>query len=119
MHQLKIDFSEFEFAFDSRRDLLSFYLDSETGEIFSVSEEDQYYEAFITTVSNARIREQLNQAISGRGAFRSFKNILLQHPTERQCWLQYKRDCLHQFILERLEEHGIEPIPCNEAGNPG
>jgi len=37
MRQLKIDFSEFEFAFESSRDLLSFYLDSETGEIIPFS----------------------------------------------------------------------------------
>jgi hypothetical protein len=37
MRQLKIDLSELELAFESGNNMLSFYLDLETGEIVSVS----------------------------------------------------------------------------------
>jgi hypothetical protein len=175
MRQLKIDFSELELAFESGGDMLSFYLDLETGEIISVSEEDQSLmtsitrsytdeqtkvidwekafqeegiadwlqeelqkaaqveadtnnrflaiptessregyremEDFIATVSDPRLQERLGGAISGQGAFRNFKNMLLNYPAERQRWFQFKRDRLHQYILDWLDEQGIEPIP--------
>jgi hypothetical protein len=40
MPQLKIDLSELELAFDSGSDLISFYLDLETGEVISIGEEE-------------------------------------------------------------------------------
>ena len=174
MRQLKIDFSELEFAFESSRDLFSFHLDSETGEIISVSEEDQYYlhkitslysdeqtgaidwerafqeeniadwqqeemhkaaqveadttgrfiaiptessqdgyadmKEFITAMNNPHLQERLSGAISGSGAFRDFRNVLLQNPAERQRWFQFKRVRLHQYMLDWLKAQEIEPI---------
>ena len=65
--------------------------------------------AFIDTHRNPRLRERLVRAISGRGAFRSFKNVLLDYPAERERWFQFKRESLQQRITEWLEEHGITP----------
>ena len=64
-------------------------------------------EAFTATVCNRRLQERLERAISGRGAFRYFKDVLLDYPDERERWFQLKRERLHQRILDWLEAHGI------------
>ena len=174
MRQLKIDLSELELAFDSGSEMISYYLDLETGEVISVSDGERglleriyesYYdeqtetvdwensftkegvpdwqrerlheadrveagfgdrfiaipaegshegyrdmESFIPTVHNRRVQERLKRAISGRGAFRYFKDVLRDYPTERERWFQFKRERLHQRILDWLEAHGIIPL---------
>lgn len=174
MPQLKIDLSELEVAFESGFTELSYNLDTETGEILMVRDEERslleriyesYYneqtqtvdwkaafeevgvpdwqhdlimeadrvevgygsrilaipqqdshedyrdmEAFIATVRNRRLQERLERAISGRGAFRYFKDVLLDYPAERERWFQFKQERLHQRILDWLEAHGITPL---------
>jgi hypothetical protein len=66
-------------------------------------------EAFIITVGNPRLQERLERAIRGRGAFRYFKDVLLDYPAERERWFQFKQDRLHQRMLDWLEEQGITP----------
>jgi hypothetical protein len=174
MRQIKIDLSELELAFDSGSEMISYYLDLETGEVISVSDEERgllesiyesYYddqsetvdresafvnehvpdwqrellinadrveagfgdrfisipsedshegyrdmEAFITSVRNRRLQERLERAISGRGVFRYFKDVLLDYPAERERWFQFKQERLHQRILDWLEAYGITPL---------
>jgi len=173
MRHLSIDMPELELAFESGFEMISYYLDLDTGEVISVSEEacnvldtiyESYYdeqtqvvdwegafenervpdwqrelvqdadrveaglgvtiiaipsesslegyddmEAFIETVRNPQLREYLERAISGQGAFRYFKDILLDYPIERERWFQFKQKRLQQRMLEWLEEHGITP----------
>lgn len=66
--------------------------------------------AFISTVSTPRLADRLERAISGRGAFRNFKDVLLDYPEERERWFRFQDDRMHQRVLEWLEEEGIEPI---------
>ena len=40
-------------------------------------------EAFIAIVKNRHLQDRLWRAISGRGAFRYFKDVLLDYPSER------------------------------------
>lgn len=174
MRQLKIDFSELETAFDNSSEMISYYLDIETGEVFSVSEEERsllesiyesYYdeqtqtvdwenvfekehvpgwqrellqnadrveagfgsryiaipsegshegyrdmEAFIITVRSPRLQQRLERAIAGRGAFRYFKDVLLDYPAERERWFQFKQERFRQRFLDWLEVHGITPL---------
>jgi hypothetical protein len=171
MRQLKIGLSELEMAFDSDNEMISYYLDRETGEINSVSDEERslleriyesYYdeqtqtvnweaafqkehipdwqreglqeadrveaglgsrfiaipsensregyrdmEAFIDTVRIPRLQERLERAIGGRGAFRYFKDVLLDYPAERELWFRFKQERLLQRIREWLEYEGI------------
>jgi len=67
-------------------------------------------EAFIATVRNRSLQEHLERAISGRGAFWYFKDVLLDYPTERERWFHFKRERLHQRILNWLEARGITPL---------
>ncbi len=41
MRQLKIDLSELELAFDNGSEMISYYLDLETGEVISISDEER------------------------------------------------------------------------------
>ena len=49
----------------------------------------QDMEEFIGTVANPRLAERLSRAIQGRGAFRRFKDTLLEHEAERQRWFAF------------------------------
>jgi len=64
-------------------------------------------EAFINTVHNPHLKEHLERAINRRGPFRNFKDVLLDYPSERERWFQFKRERLQSRILEWLEENDI------------
>ncbi len=66
-------------------------------------------EAFIDTVADRRLQYHLWNAINGRGAFRRFKDVLLEHPEERERWFAFKSERMHQRILKWLESEEIEP----------
>ena len=83
--------------------------------LISIPSEDSHegyrdMEAFIATVRNRLLQERLERAIGGRGAFRYFKDVLLDYPAEQERWFQFKRDRLHQRILDWLEAYGITPL---------
>jgi len=66
-------------------------------------------EAFIATVRDRRLQERLWRAISGRGAFRYFKDVLAEHPRERERWFAFSDARERERVLEWLESEGIEP----------
>jgi hypothetical protein len=66
-------------------------------------------EHFIYTVDDSRLQDRLGQAIRGRGAFRRFKNVLIEHPTERERWFAFKDRCTYERMLDWLEGEEIEP----------
>jgi hypothetical protein len=41
------------------------------------------------------LQERLEDAISGCSAYRHFKDVLLDYPTERERWFQLEREWLH------------------------
>jgi hypothetical protein len=67
-------------------------------------------EAFIATVQDVRLANRLERAISGRGAFRYFKDVLADHPRERERWFAFKDERLRQRVLEWLAEEQIEVV---------
>jgi hypothetical protein len=71
-------------------------------------------EDFITTVRSPHLRELLEVAITGRGAFRRFKDVLLNYPAERQRWFAFRDDLMTARVREWLEAHEIEPIADEE-----
>ena len=104
---LRIDLSDLDLAFENASHGATYYLDTQTGEVVLVAEgvdEDEELgqqieqddgtrfrdiphadgresyrdmERFIDTVENARFRDELLQAIQGRGALRRLKDTLL------------------------------------------
>ncbi len=67
-------------------------------------------EDFIGTVTNPRLQDQLYRAINGRGAFRYFKDVLQDHPRERERWFAYRDERMRQRALDWLEQEEIELI---------
>lgn len=65
---------------------------------------------FIETVSDSHLRDRLEDAVSGKGAFRRFKNVLLEYPGERQRWFDFQASNMNRRALEWLDSIGIEPI---------
>lgn len=70
----------------------------------------QDMEAFIETVPDPRLANLLEYAIRGRGAFRRFKDVLADHPRDRERWFVFKDQQLRQRILEWLAEEEIEVV---------
>lgn len=64
-------------------------------------------EDFIGTISDDNLAELLHVAVSGKGAFRRFKDVLERYPEERERWFQFKNDKLKQRALEWLENIGV------------
>lgn len=64
---------------------------------------------FASSVDDARLRERLEITLDGRGAFRRFRNVLLDHPAERRRWFAFRDERLHAAAREWLDEHGVEP----------
>jgi hypothetical protein len=70
----------------------------------------QDMEAFIETVADGRLANLLEYAIRGRGAFRRFKDVLDDHPRERERWFTFKDQRLRQRVLEWLADQEIELV---------
>ncbi len=70
----------------------------------------QDMEAFIETVADPRLANLLEYAIRGRGAFRRFKDVLADHPPDRERWFVFKGQQLRLRVLEWLAEEEIEAI---------
>jgi hypothetical protein len=114
-----------------------YYLDVETGEIVFISDHmdeeaeelrdeiesdlDRYeaipraesYEGyedmadFVATVEDERLRELLEVATNGKGAFRRFKDAVVHHPDEREMWFRFKDARVGERPLEWLESIGV------------
>lgn len=65
-------------------------------------------QTYIDTIADPSLHSRLRDATSGRGAFRAFKNILLDYPEERERWFQYKHELLVERMRNWLESIGIE-----------
>ena len=62
----------------------------------------------VWALDNLELRGRLNQAIDGKGAFRRFKDVLLNYPVERERWFTYRGDLLHWQIQQWMEREQIE-----------
>jgi hypothetical protein len=124
MPGLVIDWMELEIAFESHDPSASAWLDKGSGAIVTGSEpasgtwvrieaipsREQYrmMERFIATVTNTALKEALQDAIVGKGAFRRFKDAVGRHADERKRWFAFRDALLHRFILDWLKAHKLE-----------
>lgn len=67
-------------------------------------------EAFVDTVTMPRLRQRLERAIRGRGAFRYFRDELSDEPAEEERWYAFKRERLRDRIREWLADERIELV---------
>ncbi len=63
-------------------------------------------ECFCATVDNLKIAENLFRSISGRGAFRRFKETLRRYGIE-QSWYKYRDQAYRELAREWCREYGI------------
>ena len=90
-------------------------IEAESGRYVPIPEPDSH-EAyndmvrFAGTVTDAKLRKQLDIALDGQGAFRRFKNVLDNHENERQHWFKFKDKAMRERVCEWLGEIGIEPV---------
>jgi len=145
------DWKELESAFERNAPGTESYLCLETGEIWTIVEgrldaaeyrarvaespggvvlidpvpsREQYrwMETFVGSVADQALRERLLVAIDGKGAFRRFKDALLDCPGERERWFSFRSAMLRRRIHAWLEKQGIEPgtpPPWGSVGDAG
>jgi hypothetical protein len=64
---------------------------------------------FADSVADRPLREKLELALDGRGAFRRFKNVLAGYPSERERWFAFHHERLQEAMEEWLADNDIEP----------
>ena len=64
-------------------------------------------EDFVARVRDPRARYLLEQAITGRGAFRRFKDALLDYPQLRRAWFAFHDARTERRAIEWLVERGL------------
>jgi hypothetical protein len=86
-------------------------------EIPSVSSNEgyQHMQDFIEILEDATLRKLLAVAISGKGAFRRFKDVLLDFPQERQQWFTFKSQKMRERVLAWLRDEEIEYVNSHDA----
>ena len=67
-------------------------------------------QAFIATVEDDHLSELLEVAINGKGAFRRFKDLLLNYPKEREKWFEFRDGSMEERALKWLESIGVSLI---------
>jgi hypothetical protein len=138
MRVIPINWTDLETAFERNSPDTESFLDTRTGEVVTVTEgaidyteqrakvqsggesfvriepaasREQYkwMERFVASVTEEALRERLVIAIDGKGAFRRFKDVLLNYPTERERWFSYRGELLHWGIAKWLEKEQLAP----------
>ena len=71
--------------------------------------EYEMMENFCITVSDQRKQESLLRAIKGKGAFRRFKDKIIDFEIEEQ-WYSYRDECFKQIAIEWCQENKINFI---------
>jgi hypothetical protein len=87
--------------------------DSDRYERIPEAESHQGYEDmvdFIATVKDERLAELLEVTINGKGAFRRFKDVLLNYPEERERWFHFRDDRVQEKALEWLSDIDVSLI---------
>ena len=135
--KVAIDWVEFEGALENNSPDLRSFLNTITGDVIRIfesgegsdlklrqteesndfifiepiSSREQYrwMEEFIEIVQESTLKDKLNIAIDGKGAFRRFKDVLMAYPTERERWFAKRSSKLHAHMVEWLKTKNVEP----------
>jgi len=87
--------------------------ESESGRFVEIPKQDsseayEVMEDFAETVTNPHLRDLLAVALRGKGAFRRFKDVLLDYPKERERWFAFEGRRRREMIEEWAREEGVE-----------
>jgi hypothetical protein len=64
---------------------------------------------FVDTMSDPYLRGMLDVALSGKGAFRRFKEVLAGYPRERERWFEFQDRRLQERVEAWLHLYGLRP----------
>ena len=64
---------------------------------------------FADSVGDPVLKENLSSALDGKGAFRKFKDTLIDYPKERKRWHGHNAKVMKNEITDWLASNGIEP----------
>lgn len=86
-------------------------LEDEDGAYLHFTLRNEYHEyeiveEFIGTLSDEEVREELFEAIQGRGAFRRFKDGIREHDVEKQ-WYEFKEKKIKELVIEWCKENNL------------
>ena len=73
-------------------------------------------EEYVQTLPTGHIKDRLQQAIHGKGAFSRFKNILRESCNE-QDWYNYRNKAYERLAIEWCKKHGLQYIGGTETHN--
>ncbi len=65
---------------------------------------------FASSITNKHLREKLEIALDGKGAFSRFKNVISAYPDEEKRWFAFKDKRMRDEVIEWLNDLDIEPI---------
>lgn len=87
----------------------------ESGRYVRIPERSSYktyktMEEFIEIIDNPKLKERLRDSLNGKGAFRKFKDTLLDYPKDRKRWHGFNAKVAKKEIIEWLKSLNIEPI---------
>jgi hypothetical protein len=135
LREVPVDWEALEDAFENNAPEVHSYLHLTTGEVLRVvdgvadpqmhvriasdgnylridpvSSREQYrwMERFIPMAVDEDLRALLAQAIDGKGAFRRFKDVLMNHAEERERWFVFRSERLRTFMEAWLGAHAIK-----------
>jgi len=138
MDRISIDWVELEGALENNSPELHSFLNRATGDVIRIfrgsegseqklrdvendldflyvepiSSREQYkwMEEFIESTEESNLKDKLNIAIDGKGAFRRFKDVLVGYPEDRERWFAKRAVKLRIHITEWLAAKGIEAL---------
>lgn len=99
--QMLIAVAEFEFANDLDRYKMIPRQDSRDGY--------RDMQEYTWSLEDERLRELLEVAIKGSGAFRRFKDVLLRYPKAQENWFKFRDERLNKRMMDWLAAQDIEP----------
>lgn len=128
-----VDLNDLANALDDHSDYGAWFLDAETGEIWfwphdssDAPDDDPELRAdaraidalpsavgygdmedFIEGVTDRRVADLLSRAITGRGAFRRFKDTLFEFPELRQAWFSFRDARMQRRAIEFLVDESL------------
>lgn len=70
----------------------------------------EFMEEFIERLNDKKVQNRLYNAIKGKGAFRRFKDALLEWPEIEGQWFAYRDEMMKREVVEWLRSIGIEPV---------
>jgi hypothetical protein len=134
LREVPVDWEALEDAFENNAPEVHSYLHLLTGEVLRVvdgvadpqmhvriasdgnylridpvSSREQYrwMERFIPSVVDDDLRAKLGQAIDGKGAFRRFKDVLMNQADERERWFVFRGERLRTLMEAWLAAHAL------------